>query len=183
MNKLKKNGRSFFGALALLGIALLISACSSGGSGGSSSGVGSSSVQGNVSSFSVAMNSPATRERYSLADFLKDLLPVRSVHADTGVSGVTVAIGQAQTVTDTQGYFHLDGIPPGTHQVMFSKNGQVSSTSVEVGENDLVTMQNVRMNGPHARAQSVSHMSNGAPATSGTPGSPAMPGAPATPNS
>ena len=62
-------------------------------------------------------------------------------------------------MTDAGGYFTIAGVPPGTHQVAFAKNGITSIMSVDVGVNDYVTMQNVKIHGQRSSAQSISHQS------------------------
>ena len=153
-----RNKKNISGILITLSLAVLLSAC--GGSGGSDSGGGSSSVQGNVTSVQLAMMQPASDTSYSLAEIFKSLLFVKSAHADGVVSGITVDIAGMQTTTNGTGYFMIAGVPPGTHQVQFSKNGTVSTMLIDVGENEQVTMQNISIEGRHSRAQSVSHMSN-----------------------
>ena len=116
------------------------------------------------------MDRAGDKESYFLVDFMKSLLPVKSALADGGVDGIRVEIGPVHTDTDGNGNFQLNGIAPGTHQVMFTKNGQSASTMVTVGENEVVTMQNIRMNGSQLHVQSVTHMSTGG----GSQGSPGM---------
>jgi hypothetical protein len=157
--KTQKKIKHFFGLLAILSAGVIISACSSGsgGSGGSASGAGSSSVQGNVASVNVAMLEPAGTEGYTFADLVRPLVPVKSAYAATTVEGIQVNLGTMQTRTNANGYFRFDGVPPGTHELRFEKNGYTSSMSVEVGENDMVTMDDINMNGRQARARNVSH--------------------------
>ncbi len=153
--------RNIAGILVAVSLAFLLSACSSGGSGGASSGSGSSIVEGNVVSLGVAMGQPVQETKYSVADFFTMLLPITSAHADAALAGIGVNIAGMRTVTDTNGYFMIAGVPPGTHQIMFDKNGITSTMQVAVGVNDRVTMQNVSIHGRQSRAQSVDHMSTG----------------------
>jgi len=115
----------------------------------------------------MAMLPPLDNKEYSLAGFLKSLLPVQSAYADSTVEGVQVGIGSLGTTTNSSGYFRIDGVPPGTHEIVFSKNNQTARTSVGVGENEIITMRNVRMQGSQARVENVEHQPMG-----GTPGTP-----------
>ncbi len=170
-NMMKEKRKKLCWVLLLFSLGLVLSACGGGGdSGGSSSGSGSSTVQGRVVSLEVAMDRAGEKQSYYFADFIASLLPVQSALADGGVDGIRVEIGQARTNTDGNGNFQLNGIAPGTHQVMFTKNGQTASTMVTVGENEVVTMENIRMNGSQIHVQSVTHMSTGG----GNQGSPGM---------
>ena len=90
--------KNIFGILVALSLAFLLSACSGGGSGGSDSGAGSSSVQGNVSSVSLAMLQTSDGKKYFLADLVQFLLPIKSAHADGGVSGISVDLAGMQTL-------------------------------------------------------------------------------------
>ena len=153
------NRKNIFGLFAVLAIGLLLSACSSGGSGGSDSGAGSSVVSGNVSSVGYAMALPVEKTSSSVASFFTSLFSVNSANADAGVSGIAVNISGMQTQTDASGYFSLAGVAPGSHQVLFAKNGITSTMSVDVGVNDYVTMQNVNIRGQRSSAQSISHQS------------------------
>jgi len=144
---------------------LLLTACSGGGSsGGSSAGTGSSSVEGTVTSVSLAMLRTDPLQSPSFpAWIIRILVPVQVAHADGGVDGILVDLDGMQTTTNSSGYFRFDGVSPGTHQISFSKNGQVARTSVIVGDSELVTMQNITMTGEQAHVQSYTHspMTNG----------------------
>lgn len=166
------NKTNITGILLALSLAVLLSAC--GGSGGSDSGSGSSSVEGNVTSVQLAMMQPAEDTSYSLADTFMSLLFVQSAHADGVVSGIKVEIAGMQTTTNATGYFMIAGVPPGNHQVQFSKNGAVSTMSIDVGENEQVTMKNISIEGRHSRAQSVAHMSNSGTTTGNNQKGPGM---------
>lgn len=164
MYQIHKSTIRYYSMLALLLTGLAVSACSSGGSDGSVSGTGSSSVEGNVSSVSMAMlDSMETKEystnsiEYSLSFILKSLLPVQSAFAAGTLEGVHVSIGQMSTTTNASGYFRIDGVPPGNHEMVFSKDNQTSTTMISVGENEMVTMQNVQMRGSQAHAGNVGH--------------------------
>ena len=172
MYQIKKNKQCFLGLLTVLTISLLMSACSSGDSGGSSAGTGSSSVEGTITSISMAMLQPATSKEYSLANFLKSLIFVKSAYAATPVEDVHVAIGQMGTTTNASGYFRIDGVPPGTHEMVFSKSNQVSKMTVTVGENDMVSMHNISMRGSQAYARDISHRPMEGFNSNGTPGTP-----------
>lgn len=165
---------NYMNILMVVSVGLFVSACSSSGDGGSVSGSGSSSVEGNVNSISIAMlNPPESREystssrEYSLAVLLKSLLPVQSAFAGGALEGIRVTIGQLGTTTNSSGYFRIDGVPPGTHDVVFSRNNQTTRTSVRIGENELVSMQNISMRGSQIHVGNVEHHSRG-----GTPGTP-----------
>ena len=143
---------------ATIAIALTLSACSSSGdSPGTTAGVGSSTVTGNVSSYTMASFEQNGSETRSIAAFFKFFLPVQTAYANTAVEGINVAIGAIGTVTNANGYFTLNGVPPGNHQIIFSKNNSVSYGSVAVGDNEVTTMHNVQMNGRQAHAQNVGH--------------------------
>lgn len=162
MNQIKSSKRTYLGLMAVLTVALFLSACSSGSdSGGTSVGTGSSSVEGNVTSVTLAMMQPAGNTEYSLARFLKSLLPLQSAIADSPVEGVNVAIGGLGTMTNSSGYYRIDGVPAGTHAVQFAKNGQVASTNVTVGENQLVSMQNIQMSGSQVHVQNTMYSAMG----------------------
>lgn len=153
-----RNKNIFFTLFALISISLLLSACSSGGSsGGSTVGTGSSSVEGNITSSNLAMLPNSEGQDSSIAEFFTSLLFTPSAYADSSVAGVIVGIGQLTTVSDANGYFRIDGVPPGTHEVVFSKNNQSSSMTVSVGENETASMQGITVNGSRAYAQGVSH--------------------------
>lgn len=161
---------SYMSILMVVSVGLFVSACSSSGDGGSVSGSGSSSVDGHVNSISMAvLNSPNSREystssrEYSLAVLLKSLLPVQSAFAGSAVEDIHVTIGQLGTTTNSSGYFRIDGVPPGTHDVVFSRNNQTARTSVRIGENELVSMQNVSMRGSQVHVGNVGHQSMGGP--------------------
>lgn len=169
MEQIKTSKLTYLGLMAVLAVGLFLSACSSGSdSGGSTVGTGSSSVEGNVTSVTLAMMQPAINTEYSLADFLKSLLPLQSAIADSPVEGVNVAIGQLGTMTNSSGYYRIDGVPAGNHAVQFAKNGQVANTNITVGEDQLVSMQNIQMNGSRVHVQNTMYTSMG----TGTPGSP-----------
>ena len=164
MHQIYNNKIRYFSLLVFIAVGLFVSACSSGNDGGSVSGAGSSSVQGNVSSITMAMlksmeseDYSASGGEYSLVVFLKSLLPVQSAFADSTIEGVHVTIGQLGTTTNSQGYFRIDGVPPGTHEMVFLKNNQTSRTTVRVGENEMVTMTNISMRGSHAYQGNVGH--------------------------
>ncbi len=184
---MKSKRKNILALLAARGVALLLSACSGGGgsSGGSSAGTGSSVVEGNVVSLGVAWSEPLEQQHTLLADLAAYLMPVSSAHADSTLGGIGVNVAGIHTTTDANGYFMVAGVPPGTHQVLFSKNGINSSMSVTVGENDLVTMQNISIHGNGARAQRIGHRrmegAGGQPA--GTPAGGQMTGTPGTPGS
>ncbi len=174
MFQVYNNKIRYFSLLAIITVGLFLSACSGGGDGGTASGSGSSSVEGTVTSVTMAMlNSMENREHsenggeYSLVLFLKSLLPVQSAFADSTVEGIHVAIGQLGTTTNSSGYFRIDGVPPGTHEMVFSKNNQTARTSVSVGENEMVSMHNVSMRGSQANMGNVGHQPMG-----GMPGTP-----------
>ncbi len=168
---MKEKRKKFYWILMVFSLGLVLTACGGGGdSGGSSSGSGSSTVQGRVIALEVTMDRAGEKPSYFLVDLIKSLLPVKSALTDGGVDGIRVELGQARTVTDGNGNFQLNGIAPGTHQMMFTKDGQAASTMVTVGENEVVTMQNIRMNGSQIHVQSVTHMSTGG----GTQSSPGM---------
>ncbi len=132
----------------------LITGCSSGGS---SSGTGASTVQGNVVSFSVAFTQPQ-EAGFSLAAIYKNLTLVTSAYAASTVENIQVTMLQTTTMTDVNGNFSFEGVPTGTHEMSFTRDGQTASTSVEVQENDLVSMTNVRINGHQAHVDFVTHM-------------------------
>lgn len=173
MIQITKSSFSYLGLMAVLAIGLSLSACSSSDSGGSTAGTGSSSVEGNMTSVTLASLQSTENRGHSLANFFRSLLPLQSAIADNPVEGVNVAIGQLGTRTNTSGYYRIDGVPPGTHDIIFAKNGQTASTTVTVGSNQLVSMQNVRMNGSQVHVQNTAHqtMGGGTPGTPGTPGS------------
>jgi hypothetical protein len=167
-----------YSLLALLVAGFAVSACSSGGSGGSTSGTGSSSVEGNVSSVSMAMlDSMENKEystnaiEYSLTFILKSLLPVQSAFAGGTLEGGHVSLGQMSTTTNSSGYFRIDGVPPGTHEMVFSKDNQMATTMVSVGDNEMVTMQNVQMQGSQAHVGNVGHAPMGGSEMQGNTGS------------
>ena len=165
--------------LAAVSIAFLLSACSSGGdSGGSTSGTGSSTVEGNITSVQVALNQ-AVETDYTLADFFRSLRIVQPVEAGSEISDISVEIAGMRTVTDSNGYFKIAGVPPGTHQVQFSKSGVVSNMSVDVGTDEQVYMQNINIQGSRSKAQRVNHTPhNNNPQTPTNPGTPGTPGTP-----
>ncbi len=162
MHKTFKNKAHYFSLLIVVSVALLVSACSSGGDSGAASGSGSSSVEGNVRSSTFAMLTPTGNEEYSsqskeysLVALFKFLSPVQTVFASSTVSGIHVSVGQLGTTTNSSGYFRIDGVPPGTHQVMFSQNNQTASTTIRVGEDEMVSIQNIRMSGSDAHAGNI----------------------------
>ena len=147
-----------FQLLALFIVAFTLAACSrGGGSGGTTSGSGSSSIEGTVTSASLALL-PADRQKNGLlADLLRAMLPVTNAHADTGVGGIQVEAAGLRTTTNSSGYFRLDGVPPGTHQVTFRQNGQAVQTTVQVGANETVTMDNIRLENRQVYCQEIRH--------------------------
>ena len=153
-----------FSILTIFTVGIFVSSCSSSGGGGSVSGSGSSSVEGNVSSITLAMlksteseEYSTSTEEYSLLGFLKSLLTVQSAFADGTIEGVHVAIGQLGTTTNSSGYFRINGVPPGTHEIVFSKYNQVARTSITVGENELCVIQDVSLRGSQAHMNNVEY--------------------------
>jgi hypothetical protein len=168
MKQIKANKITYIGLMATLAVALFLSACGGGGdSGGSTAGTGTSSVEGNMTSVTLAWMQPTDSNEFSIAHFFRSLLPLQSAIADNPVEGVSVAIGQLGTMTNSSGYYRIDGVPAGTHTIAYAKNGQTASTTVTVGENQLVSMQNVRMNGSQVHVQNTGYQNMGG----GTPGS------------
>ena len=144
--------------LAIVTFSLALAACSGGGgSGGTASGTGSSSIEGTVTSANLALLDQQPGESSLLADLIRALTPVTSAFADGGVSGIEVEAAGLRTTTDSSGYFRLDGVPPGNHQVTFRQNGQTAQTTVQVGTGEMVTMQGISLQGSQAHVRSFQH--------------------------
>lgn len=138
----------------VMGVLPLFTGCGPGDSG--SGPTGTSTVQGNVSSFTTgtALFLP-TQEARGLERFLAGLsdLLVPSAHA-AGLGGVGVRIMDTdlQTTTADDGSFVMSGVPAGDHQMQFSFNGVNAYMNINVPENSTVSLHNVSCRGTVAAA-------------------------------
>jgi hypothetical protein len=108
-------------------------------SGDGSSPEGTSTVQGNVASYSIDGVAYVPGE-------------------ETAVGGVGVHMmgTDLSTTTDDNGYFIMSGVPAGLHQMQFMFNGQISTIDVNVPDDGIVTMQDIRCYGQ--QPATVGHM-------------------------
>ena len=118
-------------AAVVLGIVLL-AGCNSGDG---SRPEGNSTVQGNVASFSAG-----------------------AVSLAPGGAGVDVRmLGTGlSTTTDSDGDFVMSGVPAGNHEMQFMFNDQVSTLEVDVPEDGILTLGDIRCVGQ--QSASVGHM-------------------------
>lgn len=138
-------------AATALGL-LLIAGCN-GGDGSSPSGT--STVQGNVSSFSIGNVSFVPSEKPGFLATILDILVPRAEAAVGGV-GVEMMGTDLSTTTDNNGYFIMSGAPSGDHQMRFMYNGETSTFDINVPEDGTVTMGDIRCVG--RQTASVGHM-------------------------
>lgn len=132
---------------------LLILAGCNGGDGSSPSGT--STVQGNVSSFSIGNVSFVPPGKPGFLAAILDILVPRAEAAVGGV-GVRMMGTDLSTSTDDNGYFIMSGAPSGDHQMRFMYNEETSTVDINVPENGTVTMGDIRCVGQ--QAASVGHM-------------------------
>jgi len=115
----KRIARRFMVLLLILGLA----ACDSGGSSSSGSDgiqtLGRTAVTGNVSSSSFSSSG--------------------------GVSGITVAVGDSTTRTDSAGKFNLSNVPAGSQTIVFSRGGEQAAMKVNVASGGTLTISNVKV--------------------------------------
>jgi len=136
---------------------LYIVGCESGG--GDSGPAGTSTVEGNVVSFSAgsAFYAPSLPRR-GFARAMHDLGNLFVPDAMAAAQGVTVRmIGtDLGTTTADDGFFVMSGVPAGDHQMSFSMNGMTAIMNVNVPENATVHMDDISIHGSSAHA---GHMS------------------------
>lgn len=143
-------------AVLAIGFAVLSTSCDSGGGDGPS---GTSTVQGNVSSFNTGTSLflPALQPRGidRLLAGLSDLLVPGARAAGMGGVGVHIVGTDLRTTTADDGYFIMSGVPGGEHQMQFTFSGTNAYMMVKVPSDSTVTLHNVTCQGSTA---STGHM-------------------------
>lgn len=143
-------------AAITMGVLLAFTSCESGGG---SSPSGTSTVQGNVSSFTTGtalfLPAPKSRGFERILRGLSDLI-VPSAHA-AGMGGVGVRMvgTDLHATTGEDGSFVMSGVPGGDHQMQFSFNGANAYMDINVPDDSTVSLHDVNCRGSVA---SVGHM-------------------------
>lgn len=110
---------------------------------------GSSSIEGNVVSFTTAHMeyTPAGKEHLpsSIIDGISELL-VPSAYA-AGASGVSVSVQGTglSTTTADNGYFIITGVPAGNHKLIFEFGGQTATFEITVGSNETIELSGIQI--------------------------------------
>lgn len=135
--------RRLAAVLSLLIGSMIVVACGGGSSSSAGGGnAGASNVVGNITTFNSASFTPESADNNLLAHLGKWLLPAPA----QAVSGVTVSIAGATTVTQGDGSFAISGLPAGDQVITFSQDSRSASITVDLPPNATLVLANIIVN-------------------------------------
>ena len=139
-------------------VAILMLFYLAGCDGGDESGPGgTSTVQGNVLSFSVGSVSHVPPGKPGILAALVNLIVPDAEAAAGGIGVHMVGTGLSST-TDNDGFFIMSGAPAGRHQLQFMFGGQTSTLEVDVPDDGTLILDDIRCTGQQAATAGRMHI-------------------------